>query len=126
MESAIQFLGDFEDEQNMDNIERYKKAYKVGRIKKCVEILIDIGISDSKNFKRRFLLSNALISPFSYKFDEGEYKKTKEIFHNAIKKSKGFNLKKITYNHLKKCYFTQSYFMKITNQIQNVCKIVNF
>ncbi len=62
-ESIIEFLEDFEDKQSMDNIERYKKVYNAGRLNKCVEILIDIGMFDSNDFKKRFLLSNALISP---------------------------------------------------------------
>jgi len=123
LESVIEFLEDFEDKQSMDNIERYKKAYNAGRVKKCVEILIDIGMLDSDNFKRRFLLANALISPFSYKFNEDEYKKAMQIFLNALNKSKGFNFDKEYMQTLKEIFFYTKLFYE--NNTSNTKRLKN-
>lgn len=100
----IETIEDVVDWQTLSNEERYKKAYKVGRIEKCVNILTDIGMTDSDNFKRRFFLSNAIISPFSYKFTEDEYKKTMYILSLALKKFEGFNFDNIFLNSLKEMF----------------------
>ncbi len=123
VESIIEFLEDFEDKQSMDNIERYKKVYNAGRLDKCVEILIDIGMLDSNNFKKRFLLSNALISPFSNKFNEVEYEKAMQIFFNIISKAKGFHFDKEYMHTLEEMYFYTKLFYE--NNKTNTARLQN-
>ena len=53
-DQIIETIEDVVDRQILSNEERYKKAYKTERIEKCVDILTDIGMVDSDNFKRRF------------------------------------------------------------------------
>lgn len=105
MEKLIKFMEDFEDKLNMDNIERYKKAYNADRIDKCVEILIDIGMSDSNHFRKKFILSNTLISPFSQKFNETELNKNMKIYCTLISKAKDYNFDKEYVQVIKEMYF---------------------
>lgn len=77
-----------ENKLNINNIERYKEAYKTNRIDECVDILVDIGRSDSNHFRKSFIQSNALISPLSQKFDENEFNKNMTIFRNLIIRAK--------------------------------------
>lgn len=89
-ELVIQRLEKFDDFEKLDHIERYKKAYQAGRQEKCVNILIDIAMLDSKNFKRRFLMANGLLNPLGNKFDETEYEKTVNILLHVLNRLKGF------------------------------------
>ena len=81
-------MGNFENKLNIKNIERYKEAYKTNRIDECVDILVDIGRSDSNHFRKSFIQSNALISPLSQKFDENEFNKNMTIFRNLFIRAK--------------------------------------
>lgn len=120
--SVIQFLEDYKDELTLDNFEIYKKAYKNNRIKKCIEVLINIGIYDSINFKRRFLLVNALINPFSHKFTKDEYNKTMLILNNTIDKSKSYNLKNEFIHELEEMLFYTKLFYE--NNESNTNRLV--
>lgn len=122
-DQIIETIEDVVDRQILSNEERYKKAYKAERIEKCVDILTDIGMVDSDNFKRRFFLSNAIISPFSYKFTEDEYKKTMSILSLALKKFEGFNFDNGFLNSLKEMFFYTKVFYE--NNKTNTERLTN-
>lgn len=100
-----------ENNQNIDNIEKYKNAYKADEVEECIHILIQMALYDADNIKKRFLLSNALINPFGYKFDQKEYEKVCTIFITSLNKLKEMSVENDFAYFLKEmCLYTKIFY----------------
>ena len=69
-----------------DNLyDRYKEAYEKDDIFECIMLLLRIGKSNDRHFKKGMLLSNSLGNPIGMRYNEKDYKKTMHILTYVYK-----------------------------------------